>query len=313
MNLRRFCIASVLLGMLSLGCSQQVPSTVTKLPAKAPGQYNEQIVIGGHTRTYILRVPHPYDALKPLPLVVGLHGLSGTAANFESSSGLASLSESKGFILVSPDGLGSDGFHGWNAGFFNLTGTDVDDVAFVDRLIEKIKTEVGVDSNRIYVAGHSNGAFMAHLLAAKMPTKFAAVACVAGTIGIPDGDGAVKEIPAPAAPISVLLIHGVMDSMVQFDSHSQALLHGVGAMDSAKFWAKCDACLPQPTEIRSVNGNVITHHFAGGKNGTEVELVEILNGGHDWPGGLTRFGIENKTGVRAAELAWNFFESHPKK
>ena len=58
---------------------------------------------------------------------------------------------------------------------------------------------------------------------------------------------------------------------------------------------------------------MITDLYPNGKNGTEVELVSIVNGTHDWPGGLTIGGPETTTGVNAADVAWKFLEAHPKK
>jgi polyhydroxybutyrate depolymerase len=90
-------------------------------------------------------------------------------------------------------------------------------------------------------------------------------------------------------------------------------LHDVGAMESAKWWATRDGCSITPSETTSPNGNVITDTFSGGKNGTEVTLISIANGVHDWPGGLTRQGPETTTGVNAADLIWDFFVAHPKR
>lgn len=267
--------------------------------------------VGGFERTYILRVPKAYDATKPLPLVIALHGWTASATMAEQYMRMGDESEKDGFILVAPDGLGAP--QGWNAGFIDLSGKHANEVQFISALIDKVETEVGIDPDRVYVAGHSNGAFLAHLLASQLSTKIAAIAAVAGTIGVPNADGSLKLIPEPIAPISAILIHGKKDAMVQYDSKAMALLHGVGAVESAKWWASHDGCSLTPTEVVSSNGNVITDTYAGGKNGSEVSLVSIVNGVHDWPGGLNREGVESKTGVDAAHLIWMFFEAHPKK
>ncbi|MGC5075386.1 hypothetical protein, partial [Escherichia coli] len=72
---------------------------------------------------------------------------------------MAEVSEREGFVLVTPNALGT--VPGWNAEFFNFNALKVDDVAFMDKLIDKVEGEVGVDTSRVFVAGHSNGAFMA--------------------------------------------------------------------------------------------------------------------------------------------------------
>jgi polyhydroxybutyrate depolymerase len=270
----------------------------------------ERLVSGGIDRSYILRVPRTYDATKPLPLVIVLHGWTSNARSAEIGTHMAEESEKNGFVMVAPDGLGSP--QGWNAGFIDLSGKAQDDVQFINALIDKVESEVGVDVDRVYVAGHSNGAFMAHFLAARLSSRLAAVAAVAGTVGVPDRDGGFKTIPEPSDPVSVLLIHGRKDPMVQYDSKSVALLHDVGALDSAKWWAKRDGCSLTPAETTSLNGNVVTDTFSGGKNGAEVTLISIANGVHDWPGGIGRDGPETTTGVNASDLIWDFFKAHPK-
>lgn len=304
LGLFAFCL------VVTVGCSQ-TPPPVAKLPAKSPGRYVESLNRDGMTRTYILRVPKAYDATKPLPLVVALHGWMGRASDFELTSNMAQESEKEGFVMVAPNGAGNP--QGWNAGFIDLSGKNLDDVKFIDELIDKVESEVGIDTDRVFVAGHSNGAFMAHFLGARLSTKLAAIAAVAGTIGVPVKDGGFNTIPEPVAPVSVLLIHGRQDRMVQYDSKSSALLHDVGALDSAKWWAKEDGCAPTPTETRSANANVVTDTFSGGRSGTEVVLISIANGVHDWPGRTTDEGVDTLTGVDAAQVIWDFFKTHPKK
>lgn len=296
----------------STGCSHSRPQTAA-YPAKAPGRYVESIRTGGFTRSYILRVPKTYDATKPVPLVMLLHGWTASARAIELASGMGNEADKDGFVLVVPDGLGNPGWQGWNSGFINLSGKQVDDVAFIDALITRVEGEVGIDPDRVFVTGHSNGAFLAHLLGAREGNRFAALAAVAGTIGIPKNGGGFSTIPEPVAPISVLIIHGRKDPMVQYDAASQSLLHGVGAMESAKWWAQRDGCATKPDETVTGAGNVITDTFSGGKNGTEVQIVSIANGTHEWPGGLSNDGPETTTGVNAADLIWSFFLAHPRK
>jgi len=300
------------IGLLTISAGQAPSSGIASLPMCAPGRYVDRFQCGGLTRSYIMRVPPNYNGQKRLPLVLVLHGLTGTATNAETYTRMGELSESKGFVMVAPDGLGNDGMHGWNAGFFNLTGTKVDDVAFLDQLITRVEKQIGIDTDRVYVVGHSNGAFMTHLLAARLSSKIAAIGAVSGTIGVP-GAGEGNRIPPPLAPVSVMIIHGKRDPMVQYDSGSTALLHGYSAAASAKYWAKADGCNLTPSVVETQGGNVVTETYSGGSHGTEVVLVSIGNGVHDWPGGVTKYGVESKTGVDAATLLWHFLETHPKK
>src|SRR5687768_17826522 len=51
-----------------------------------------------------------------------------------------------------------------------------------------------IDPKRVYVAGHSNGGVLAHRVAADLSARIAAVAVVAGAIGVRTGNGAVTQI-----------------------------------------------------------------------------------------------------------------------
>ncbi len=295
----------------SIGCTQPQAGANSSLPAKAPGRYVESLTSAGIPRSYILRVPRGYDGKKRLPLVVLLHGWTGSAKTSEMSTRMGIKAQQEDFVLAIPDGLGNP--QGWNAGFIDLSGKKQDDVAFIDKLIEQVESEVGIDPDRVYVAGHSNGAMMTNLIGAKLSHKVAAIAAVAGSIGVPKKEGGFNSIPEPVGPVSVLLIHGKQDKMVQYESTAQALLHVIGAMDSAKWWAKNNGCKLEPKETTSTNANIITTTFERGKDRTEVSLISILNGTHDWPGGIGLNGVEMATGLNATDVIWDFFKSHPKK
>lgn len=305
-----------LLGLATLtvavfGCSPTgTPANAQGLPSIAPGRYEETMKAGNTNRRYILRVPKAYNATKPLPLVVVLHGWTASAKLAEVYTGMAEGAEQNGYIAVFPDGLGQ--MQGWNAGFIDLTGLKPDDVGFIDSLLDEVQKKVGVDKDRVYVAGHSNGAFMSHLLASRLSDRIAAIGAVAGTIGVPGSAGPLT-IPDPKGPVSAILIHGKKDATVAYDESSKALLRGVSAPRSAKWWAERIGASTTPRRTESGGGNVVTELYTGGRNGTEVALVSIANGLHDWPGGVTRNGRESLTGVNATDLIFAFFNSHPKR
>ncbi len=297
--------------LATLGCAPY-SAPAGRIEYKSPGRYVETLSSGGLERKYILRIPKQFDGKSPMPVVVVLHGWTSDAASAEAYTRMGDESDKEGFIAVFPEGLGGKGFLGWNAGFIDLSGQKQDDVAYISGLLDKVQTEVAVDPKRIYIAGHSNGAFLANYAASKLSKRIAAFASVAGTVGTPLSKNDVKNIPDPVAPVSALLIHGKQDPMVWYGEQVKALLMGVSAHDSAKWWSDRDGCSASPKTTTSSDGNVITDIYSGGKAGTEVELVSIVNGMHDWPGGITRNGDETKTGVNAADLIWAFFKAHPK-
>ncbi len=282
--------------LVSVGCAQEPPA-IQSLPAKAPGRYAETLPVGSLSRKYILRVPKAYDATKRLPVVVLLHGWTSNAARMEQYTRFVDKAEAEGFFLVVPEGMGER--QGWNVGWIDLSFKKPDDLGFMTALLDKVEQQVGVDPSRVYIAGHSNGAMLAQLAGSKLGKRVAAIASVAGTIGLPGLSGRpAQTIPGPEAPISVMLIHGKKDVMVSYASEFQALLMGFGASDTAKWWAKQIGAASTPKEQRS--GGMITETFSGGRENTEVVLVSFDEGSHDWPSSATN-------------MIWDFFKAHPKR
>lgn len=303
----------VIAGLVALGCSA-TPAGARQ--TKAPGRYVETITVGGTKREFVLRVPPAYDGTKALPVVVVLHGWTATGPLAEVYTKMGAKGDAAGFIGVYPTGLGS--LHGWNAGFLNLSGVpNVDDVNFVAKALDQVESEVKVDLDREYVCGHSNGAMLALFVGSRLSGRLAAIASVAGTIGVPLEHGR-KLIPPPENPISVLLIHGKKDIMVAYDPKDSAVLRGIGAVEGASWWVQQDGCNPSPVITKNGSGNVVTCSYPGGKGDSEVRLVTIENGTHDWPGGYTKDSsgkavAETRSGISAADVIWDFFLSHPKR
>ena len=271
-----------------------------------PGRYEKDLSSGGVSRHYILRVPKEAKSDKALPLVIVLHGWTASARLAEIYTGMGTAAKGRGYVVAFPDGLGSR--PGWNAGFIDLSGQGKDDVAFVNSVIDEIESQNNIDPKRIYVCGHSNGAFLSHFVGAKIGHRLAAIGAVAGTIGLPRTG---RQIPDPEVPLSAILIHGQQDQMVAYDSSSRAVMKGYGAVESAKWWAEKDGCRAQ-AEVNTTQ-NVVTTTYRGGKQGTEVVLVSLPNGTHNWPGGQTVSGPETTSGANAAMLLLDFFDHHVRR
>ena len=114
----------------------------------------------GLTREYFLYVP-PGAAL-PAPLVMALHGRGGDGAHMAALTDFTALAERYGFVALFPSGVDQQ----WNyvAGVPGYQ-LEVDDVGFLVSLAQTLAREGTVAAGRMYVAGFSNGGFMAQLLA----------------------------------------------------------------------------------------------------------------------------------------------------
>ncbi|MER3496526.1 MAG: hypothetical protein C4320_06980 [Armatimonadota bacterium] len=286
---------------------QPAPPT---LAITSPGKHSESVLVGKSRRTYDLYVPTALKKGGPLPVIVFLHGVTGNAASIASSLEISKVAEREGILAVVPNGSGN--LSGWNAGWIDLTGQGSDDVAFIGKLLDVTEANFRVDPRRIFIVGHSNGAFLANLVAARLSNRIAAIASVAGTIGGNVNDK-VRTIPDPISPVSILLIHGKLDPIVSYDGTVRAMLVGVSAPNSARWWGEKIGA-GRTTESVLFDGKATLRRYLGGRNGTEVALLTIANGTHDFPGSLQRGGVrESASGVDGMAEILKFFRDHPKK
>ncbi|MFB6233723.1 MAG: hypothetical protein ABEH61_05645 [Haloarculaceae archaeon] len=104
MNRRRFLTLSAGVGAVSIaGCSRN-GSTGTESVDGATE--TETIDIDGVTRRYLIDRPSGYDGSsgETYPLLVALHGGTGTAGRFRERNGFVETGDREGFVVVHPDG-----------------------------------------------------------------------------------------------------------------------------------------------------------------------------------------------------------------
>lgn len=283
-------------------------------PLKA-GNYRREITTpDGKVRSYRVHVPPAYDRAKPTPVVLAFHGAMMNAMHMASFTGLDKKSDEAGFVLVYPNGTGAgELILFFNAGAPPKPGGPVDDVLFTAKLLDDLQTVVTVDPRRVFATGISNGGMMSHLLAAQLSERIAAVAPVSGTLTLSDIH--------PNRPVPVLHIHGMADTIVPFDGPrggTPKTMHFLSVQQTVDAWLKVDGCPAEPVKTefpdKAMDGTTICKKVYGpGKDGTEVVLVEIANGGHTWPGVQPPVSFIGKSthNLSANDVIWEFFQKHP--
>ncbi|GAA1476378.1 PHB depolymerase family esterase [Nocardioides aestuarii] len=225
-----------LLALLLGGCG----TARDQRPHEGPQTSGTTVVLDVDHRPFRLQVPASYDGGRPVPLVVGLHGWGGDGARIGGQLGLTTSTDSRGWLLALPDGtVDSRGRRFWNASAAccNLDGAAVDDVAYLSHVVEAVAADYAVDPARVYVAGLSNGGFMAHRLACERSDLVSAVVAVAGTTA--------ADPPActPTEGVSVLQVHGTADAVIRYEGG--ALLPGhpyASAPDTVAAWREREHC-----------------------------------------------------------------------
>ncbi|MBI5959497.1 MAG: prolyl oligopeptidase family serine peptidase [Chloroflexi bacterium] len=284
-----------------------------------PGDYERAFEFDGKTRTFRLHIPPGYDGMTAFPLVIGLHGGSGSARQFEDNAEINDKADDLGMIVVYPDGTG--GLQTWNSGYCcgRAKAEDVDDVGFIRALIETLQGTLNLDPDRIYAMGMSNGAMMSYRLAAEASDVFAAVGPVAGSIGgQADENSSLWIIPAPSEPVSIISIHGQQDESVLYEGGvSQGKLDAgrvdLSVAESIGFWVEQNGCSSTPQTETTHAGNII-HDVYPCPAGIGVELYTVVDGDHSWPGAerMRLRANDPNQDISATDLILEFFAMHPK-
>nr|AOE12547.1 LpqC [uncultured bacterium]CCF99361.1 phospholipase/carboxylesterase [uncultured Cytophagia bacterium] len=249
---------------------------------------------------------HASSAPPNCPLVLVCHGYSGTAQGIMDYSQFNALAEEFGFAVCYPQGT----LDGSNTTFFNVgydfqNNQTVDDVAFVEELIDSLQAMYSLSEQDVFCTGMSNGGDFSYMLACQASETFKAVAPVAGMImqDIMDDCNPVNEV-------SILEIHGTQDNVTywQGDPNNN---DGWGAYPSIPntidfftnmfgLTALSSAVFP---DIDPTDGSVVnSDKYSQFGSCTQVWLYTVNGGGHDWP------GSDGNMDISASREAWVFFQ-----
>ena len=244
-------------------------------------------------RPYRLVVPDDNVPSRAAPLLILLHGYGASGSLQELYFRMTREANARGILYAIPDGtLDASMRRFWNAtdACCNFARVAVDDVAYLDAVIDDVSARFAVDPRRIYLIGHSNGGFMAHHMACARSSRIAAVISLAG---------ATFSDPArctPTEPVAVLQVHGTADSTILYNGGS--FMGGSSypsAATSVSRWATHDRCASASTpgatldlESAIVGAETRVERYEGCAGGA-AELWTIQGGAHlpalaaQWP------------------------------
>jgi polyhydroxybutyrate depolymerase len=240
------------------------------------------------------------------PLVLFLHGLGSSGKLSFETTPLAELGARDRVHVIAADGtLDSAGRRFWNAGkaCCNFEDKPIDDVARLGALLDTWSQRPDVDPARVYVAGYSNGGFMAHRLACERGDRLAAVVALAA--GVEAGS-------CPKQPrLSVLMVNGDADSVVRYGGgqvlQKPGLASFLPAVEGLREWGKRLGCSKE-TARRAIDVEPQLPGPETASLGFEkcdfggAELLSIHGGTHH---------LGSRRGV--VEAAWKFLLSHRKR
>lgn len=248
---------------------------------------------------------HPSSAPDNCPLVFVYHGYTGDALGIMQYSGFNALADDNGFAVCYPQGsFDSGGEAFWNVGYAFHQNESVDDINFTLGLRNLLVEENGLDPDRVFATGFSNGADFSYLLACEASTDFRAVAPIAGIL-MED----IRTECAPSNMVPILEIHGTTDDVSLYEGDMQNV-DGWGAYPStsdamAFFVDMFGIALQEAGSFPDANpgDNSTVDYQKWGADGScaQVWLYTVNGGGHSWP------GVWGNQDINASQEAWDFF------
>jgi polyhydroxybutyrate depolymerase len=233
--------------------------------------------------------------MKPAPLVIALHGGLGSAAQFEANSGLSEFAESNGFYALYPNGIGSNenqtSPQTWNAG--DCCGPavqrNVNDIAFIESLIQHLKNTLFIDKRRVFAIGHSNGGMLAYKLACELSDEISGIGVQSASLGINQCQ--------PTSPVSVVHIHGTADKNFPIDGGVGSGIAGVPfrsarfAVDTLATTNKCEAN-SETSKIRE-NSDLVIYSWKKCASSVGIRYIIVDGASHAWMGHPAQSNIAN--------------------
>lgn len=200
MSGRAFRVGVLLIAVLAVGACATSGTTTGNggRASEARGFVRKSMTIDGRARNYVLYVPRRYDAARPWPLLVFLHGKGerGDDGISQTTVGIGrairrSPHRFPCLVLMPqcPEGVW------WDAALEDIQG-----------VLEQTFAAYSVDSERVYLTGLSMGGFATWMLGARERETFAALMPIAGAGRIEDA--------AALAGMPIWAFHGAEDTVV---------------------------------------------------------------------------------------------------
>lgn len=289
-------------------------------PEIPPGPKEVQLGHDNYIRNVTFHIPKKLRR-RNRSLVLCLHdgGESPESTMRLTRRGFNKLSEKNNFIVGYPEALNEY----WNDAredSISLSHYDeVDDVGFMDRVIEYAIDSFQVDPDKVYVAGFSEGGMMTFRLACEMSDRIQGFAMVAASMPLDQ----IVEC-TPDTTVSFMMINGTRDPILpieggQLTIEEQELGSMLAAEEALNYWLEENECSDRSSTKDMANRDTFDETrserttFSDCNNKNKLVLIKVVNGGHTWPGGR-QFQNEKSIGkvsqdFDATQEIWKFFKS----
>lgn len=277
----------------------------------------ETIKHDGIERSYLFYKPK--DLEPSPPLVIVLHRAKSTGGQMRELTGydFDKIADRNKFIVVYPDGYEGN----WNdcrkSAKDSAHALNIDDVGFINALIESFAKKHGIDRSRVLLTGLSNGGHMCFRLAIELSEKISAVAAIAAHVPVQENN----ICHMPDIPVSILLVSGTEDPINPFEGGEVSILglikkgQVLSSIQSAEFWLKAYGLKNVSNHTIFPDKNPddkswIERQYWDNKSGIEINLYTVHGGGHTIPGtkqNLSFFWGSTNQDISMTDEIINFF------
>lgn len=280
-----------------------------------PTRIEKFVEVGEISRRYLIHVPP--NKPQPMAAIIVLHGVGGLPEGIANSIHLDAVADREGFATIYPEGIDRK----W-ADIRSPDRTDdrmrsaEQDMAFITALTDALVRNGTADPSRLYLAGFSNGGFMATTIACWSPGKFAAFATISATASMSNRANCKGERPLP-----LIAINGTADSNIFWLHELAAPLGYFGSREFFAFWAQRNGCAgAEQANVEdsdpSDHSDVTMIRATNCRPGSDTELYRVEGGGHNIPtregAGSAQPDVQGRGAknhdIETAEEIWAFFK-----
>ena len=250
-------------------------------------------------RCWLTLLPSDYTNNESYPLVVDMHGYTGTNYNMYNYSDWDRISEEHGVIIAYPQGHENSWNAGWCCGVAHDIG--IDDVGFILQMIEQISANYSINDSKIYASGHSNGCAMTQKLVNEASHVFAAGGCMALYL--------LEDADPSFSPTPIIEVHGILDVVIPYsNSHSSSIIFDnslvgdEGAMKNIATWAEMNGCSGIVPEMIEEYQDYSIQGYTDCDENVEVQLVTLHLADHN------PYPSANPTEIQTTQMVWDFMD-----